>query len=364
MLGHARLDTTQIYTHVSIKALQEVHARCHPHGGEPELEVPASPPAAALTICDTTKMVIVATAPVAKESSPKTATNRADPGHPDDEPPAGNAPILPKGPVSPKTPGFGKSLETNDLNGSENMQVRYYGYHYYDPVTGRWPSRDPRYEASFQVFNLQADDIRQKTTRKYELPYQMLSNNLINDVDVLGLVDWNNVRACAGAVLGGNLNKICCCIRAKKLACTMAEKMKDRYGRKTDHGVINAIKHCAWNCKMVAGVCTKANAKAISDSHEEFEGNPADNKRMDLHNNAIGLGIGSRSGDIWTACFEGCEEAARDGRLWWYRSDGVLKPDEGPDFNKHARDLIHGPPRLPSHRPTSGWVDPNPGPAQ
>ncbi|PAW75658.1 MAG: hypothetical protein B9S38_00745 [Verrucomicrobiia bacterium Tous-C4TDCM] len=88
-------------------------------------------------------MVIVATAPIAKESSPKTATNRADPGHPDDEPPAGNAPILPNGPVSPKTPGFCKSLETNDLNGSENMQVRYYGYRYYDPVTGRWPSRDP-----------------------------------------------------------------------------------------------------------------------------------------------------------------------------------------------------------------------------
>ena len=32
LLGHARLDTTQIYTEVSITALQEVHARTHPHG--------------------------------------------------------------------------------------------------------------------------------------------------------------------------------------------------------------------------------------------------------------------------------------------------------------------------------------------
>ncbi|MEI7957005.1 MAG: tyrosine-type recombinase/integrase, partial [Verrucomicrobiota bacterium] len=32
MLGHARLDTTQIYTHVNIQALTEVHARTHPHG--------------------------------------------------------------------------------------------------------------------------------------------------------------------------------------------------------------------------------------------------------------------------------------------------------------------------------------------
>ena len=32
LLGHARLDTTQIYTEVSIHQLREVHARTHPHG--------------------------------------------------------------------------------------------------------------------------------------------------------------------------------------------------------------------------------------------------------------------------------------------------------------------------------------------
>lgn len=30
ILGHARLDTAQIYTEVAIKALREVHARTHP----------------------------------------------------------------------------------------------------------------------------------------------------------------------------------------------------------------------------------------------------------------------------------------------------------------------------------------------
>ena len=34
LLGHAKLDTTAIYTEVSIKQLQEVHARCHPAGRE------------------------------------------------------------------------------------------------------------------------------------------------------------------------------------------------------------------------------------------------------------------------------------------------------------------------------------------
>lgn len=33
LLGHARLDTTQIYTEVAIKALREVHARTHPSAG-------------------------------------------------------------------------------------------------------------------------------------------------------------------------------------------------------------------------------------------------------------------------------------------------------------------------------------------
>jgi integrase/recombinase XerD len=30
LLGHEKLDTTAIYTEVSIQQLQEVHARCHP----------------------------------------------------------------------------------------------------------------------------------------------------------------------------------------------------------------------------------------------------------------------------------------------------------------------------------------------
>ena len=30
LLGHEKLDTTAIYTEVTIKQLQEVHARCHP----------------------------------------------------------------------------------------------------------------------------------------------------------------------------------------------------------------------------------------------------------------------------------------------------------------------------------------------
>ena len=34
LLGHARLDTTQIYTNVAIKALKEAHGRTHPTNNE------------------------------------------------------------------------------------------------------------------------------------------------------------------------------------------------------------------------------------------------------------------------------------------------------------------------------------------
>ena len=43
LLGHAKLDTTAIYTEVSLKQLQEVHARCHP-SAKLEKPLPPSPP--------------------------------------------------------------------------------------------------------------------------------------------------------------------------------------------------------------------------------------------------------------------------------------------------------------------------------
>ena len=45
LLGLEKLDTTAIYTEVSIKQLQEVHARCHP-SARPE-SAPTVPPAPA-----------------------------------------------------------------------------------------------------------------------------------------------------------------------------------------------------------------------------------------------------------------------------------------------------------------------------
>jgi RHS repeat-associated protein len=50
----------------------------------------------------------------------------------------------------------------------------YYGYRYYDPMTGRWPSRDPIWERG--GLNL----------------YGFIGNNSIGKLDVVGLIDFLN----------------------------------------------------------------------------------------------------------------------------------------------------------------------------
>ena len=43
LLGHEKLETTAIYTEVTIRQLQEVHARCHPSARPTEPEKPLPP---------------------------------------------------------------------------------------------------------------------------------------------------------------------------------------------------------------------------------------------------------------------------------------------------------------------------------
>jgi RHS repeat-associated protein len=174
MLGHTRMETTQIYTHVNIEALARIHATSHPHGRlGPDhdmygpLKSTAAPPATTLETQENNTEtadssfqaaipVIVAPsvmpasvlpppAPVrpAEDSPP---TRRDTP--PDDDPPDGNATIRPITP--PQGPNGGGSCNSLDLNKLDpnptsvgTMDVTYYGYRWFDPVTGRWPSRDP-----------------------------------------------------------------------------------------------------------------------------------------------------------------------------------------------------------------------------
>jgi RHS repeat-associated protein len=66
----------------------------------------------------------------------------------EDDPPAGNASKAPNPPPKPPTGGNSRntfSFNALKRNGAapKSMGVTYYSYRWYDPVTGRWPSRDP-----------------------------------------------------------------------------------------------------------------------------------------------------------------------------------------------------------------------------
>jgi hypothetical protein len=69
----------------------------------------------------------------------------------------------------------------------ESIRIADYGYRYYDPLTGRWPSRDPIGEKG--GLNL----------------YGFVGNDGVGRVDVLGKKEMPGLRYAAGLVAGGNI---------------------------------------------------------------------------------------------------------------------------------------------------------------
>jgi RHS repeat-associated protein len=65
----------------------------------------------------------------------------------------------------------------------------YYGYRYYDPMTGRWPSRDPLAEESFFLeFTkfLDSDEVIMLHQESLLNVYSFSGNRQINEIDILG----------------------------------------------------------------------------------------------------------------------------------------------------------------------------------
>lgn len=70
------------------------------------------------------------------------------------------------------SPAGGRRARGRSNNRRPRPGVTYYGYRYYDPVTGRWPSRDPIEEEG--GVNL----------------YGFVGNDGVNWIDVLGMFNW------------------------------------------------------------------------------------------------------------------------------------------------------------------------------
>jgi RHS repeat-associated protein len=173
MLGHEQLTTTQIYTHVSIKALTEVHARCHPYArmpvpneipGEPQEQTDilandnapdeklSSSPNLPNELFAPQAMTVVLPAPAATPDPVHSChldrgeSSGKSPG-PDDPPPEIGPFPTPNRPKPPRPRNPRNSMASNRLRrksaNAKSICVADYGYRYYDPLTGRWPSRDP-----------------------------------------------------------------------------------------------------------------------------------------------------------------------------------------------------------------------------
>ena len=90
---------------------------------------------------------------------------------------------------------------------------------------------------------------------------------------------------------------------------------KKRFGKSTLHnGSGDAFRHCYWSA-MNARDQGEQIAREFGEAHENWAGNPADEKKMDLHNNSVGFKIGAtmKGSDRHLAVL--CVEAWTGGKL-------------------------------------------------
>jgi len=233
--------------------------------------------------------------------------------------------------AEPADVGESPFLFTSEYLDSEAGLV-YYGYRYYDADMGRWLNRDP-------IGEVGGSNI-----------YGFVQNDGINYWDRLGLIAWSHVKYC---VITTPVTRMIYCARAYKLSQSIRSKHKKRYGSREDNSVMNAIYHCVWQCKIAASHCGPRRCKRIGDDHENHPGNPADNKRMNLYNNAIGRSV-SKPGMAWTRCYANCEAKAKSGALWWFKASKMSK-----SWNQTAKNIIGN--NVPQN-PATGWVTPLPEP--
>ena len=75
---------------------------------------------------------------------------------------------------------------------------------------------------------------------------------------------------------------------------TALKEAQRRFGDNTLHnGSGDAFRHCFWSAMNARDEGADL-ARLFGQAHEDFTGNPAAEKSMDLHNNDIGIAIGAR----------------------------------------------------------------------
>jgi hypothetical protein len=96
------------------------------------------------------------------------------------------------------------------------MGVTYYTYRWYDPLTGRWPSRDPLGDEVFfrsYTENMSNWDYLSLKDESLKMPYSFVDNKPINHFDVLGLAmgPTKSKKCCGGKLVAWEAGVEDCC---------------------------------------------------------------------------------------------------------------------------------------------------------
>jgi hypothetical protein len=102
----------------------------------------------------------------------------------------------------------------------------------------------------------------------------------------------------------------------KKSKDTAFNETSRRFGYNGHNDKSDAFRHCFWSSILSRDIGYFW-AKAFTDAHETKEGQPPEEKAMDLHNNSVGLEIGFYYfiPDSNKALSDQCYKALQDGKL-------------------------------------------------
>jgi hypothetical protein len=94
------------------------------------------------------------------------------------------------------------------------------------------------------------------------------------------------------------------------------------------NGKGNAFKHALWSALLTAEIDEKA-AKRITDGHEDWPGNPPNEKAMDLHNNETGIAVGGKfRGRARTDVADAVLRELRAGKLRYLKGGRLVPTNE------------------------------------
>lgn len=226
---------------------------------------------------------------------------------------------------------------TSDTHIANFQSLRYRSY-YYDTDSGFYYLQSRYYDPVTHRF-INADGLVSTSTGV--LGYNMFAccnNNPVNCSDpsgrkwvkaVIAVVVVVAVILVGKAIADNKINKSDANDAEKKLAKkhyfaaykvnqarNIAEEyVYNTYGRKNDRDntQVNAYRHAMWNAVMTDKI-GEEKAKKFADAHEQFVGNPIEQKEMDLFNNELGRKIAlEHEGESYDVFSQKIQEAINNG---------------------------------------------------